>query len=173
MYLLYYTDSIARWNVFTLVLTLYYTRRSLLPCGIVVADGVRGSKVELFYTLPSLRQYSLAATQFPRGLCPRATIFPRELCRRNTILCYIGLPVLQLEMHVEPYVYIHVACNFFYFSIYLYIYCVFQEKYSHTILRPKTQLATTDMMVYHARISGHSSVLKCNSKIHAQHKRIL
>ena len=95
----YITQTLSRWNVFTLVLTLYYTRKSLLPCGIVVADGVRGSKVELSYTITSLRQYSLAATRFPRGLCRRATIFPRELCRRDThsipyysdsIPCYIA-----------------------------------------------------------------------------------
>ena len=68
-------QTLARWNVFTLVLTLYCTRKSLLPCGIVVANGVRGRKVELSYTLTSLQQYSLAVTRFARGLCRQATIF--------------------------------------------------------------------------------------------------
>ena len=53
--------------------------------------------------------------------------------------------------------------------VYSYIYCVFQEKYRDTILHPKTQLATTDMIAYHARLSGHTSVSKCNSELHVQH----
>ena len=55
------------------------------------------------------------------------------------------------------------------------LYCVFQEKYSNTILRPKTYIATctTDITVDHSGISTHSSVLKCNSKMHAQYKRLL
>ena len=55
----------------------------------------------------------------------------------------------------------------------------FAQKHSDTILHlhvlytMKTLLATTDMMVHCPRISGHSSVSKCNSKIHALHQRAL